>query len=64
MEANPNGMIVTPDRGDEIVLSVLQQWQGHDSPFDSEIQEHKIESPIPIKDMTSTVLGNLLRMNK
>ena len=51
LEENPNGMLVMPEMGGNIVLSVLQRGQGHGSPVSAEIQKRGIESPVPIKDM-------------
>ena len=57
-------MIVTPEMGGKMVLSVLQRGQGHDGAVSAEIQKRGIEAPMPIKDMKWTEVLDLLRMDE
>ena len=50
-EDNPNGMMITPEMGNNIVLSVLQKCKSHISHVSAEISEHGLEQPMPIDNM-------------
>ena len=50
-EENPNGMLITPEMGGNIVLSVFQKGKGHMNQLRAEIKEHRIEPPESIDGM-------------
>ena len=50
-EDNLNGMLITPEMGGKIVLSVLQKYKSHITHVSAEIAEHGLEQPTSIDNM-------------
>ena len=63
-EENPNGMLITPEMGGKIVLSVLQKGKGHISHVSAEIEERGIEPPTDIDSMKWKEVVDLLRIDE
>ena len=63
-EENPNGMLITPEMGGKIVLSVLQKGRGHMNQLQAEIKERGIEPPESIDDMKWKEVIDLLRIDE
>ena len=63
-EENPNGMVITPEMGGKLVLSVLQKGKGHISHVRAEIAERGVEPPTSIDDMKWKEVVDLLRMDE
>ena len=63
-EDNPNGMIITPEMGGKIVLSILHKGKGHINHVRAEIAERGIEPPTLIEDMKWKEVVDLLRMDE
>ena len=64
MEENPNGMLITPEMGGKIVLSVLQKGKGHISHVSAEIEERGIEPPTDVDTMKWKEVVDLLRIDE
>ena len=63
-ECNPNGMLITPEMGGKIVLSIINKGKGHINQVRAEIAERGIEPPTSIEDMKWKEVINLLRMDE
>ena len=63
-EDNPNGMLITPEVGGKIVLSVLQKGKGHISHVSAELEEHGIEPPTNAVSMKWKEVVDLLRIDE
>lgn len=63
-EENPNGMLITPEMGGKIVLSVLQKGKGHMDQLRAEIKERGIEAPESIDGMKWKEVIDLLRIDE
>ena len=63
-EENPNGMLITPEMGGKIVLSVLQKGKGHMNQLRAEIEERGIEPPESIDGMKWKEVIDLLRIDE
>ena len=63
-EENPNGMLMTPEMGDKIVLNVLQKGKGDISHVSAEIEECGIEPPTDVDSMRWKEVVDLLRIDE
>ena len=63
-EDNPNGMLITPEMGGKIVLSVLQKGKGHINHVSAEIAERGVEPPMSIDKMKWKEVIDLLRLDE
>ena len=62
-EENPNGVVITPEMGGSILMSVLLKGKGHADHFHAELQQRRIETPMLIEDMKWKEVIDLLRMD-
>ena len=63
-EENPNGMLVTPEMGGTIVLSVLQKGKGHIALMRAKMDERGIEPPMPLEKMKWKEVTDLPKIDK
>ena len=63
-EENPNGMLITPEMGGKIVLSVLQKGKGHIDHVKAELEERGVEPPMPLGEMKWKEVIDQLRMDE
>ena len=63
-KCHPNGMLITPEMGGKIVLSILNKEKGDINRVRTEIAERGIEPPTLIEDMKWKEVTNLLRMEE
>ena len=63
-EENPNGMLVTPELGGWIVLSVVQKGKGCIDHVRVEMDERGIEPPMPLKKMRWKEVNDLFKINE
>ena len=64
LEENPNGTVITPEKGGIMLLVVLLNDKGHAGHVHTELQQRGIEPPIPIKDTEWKEAIDLLRVDK
>ena len=63
-EDNPNGMLITPEMGGKIVVSVLQKGKGHIAHVSAELSERKVEPPMELSKMKWKEVTDLLRKDE
>ena len=63
-EENPNGMLIRPEMGGKIVLSILQKGEGHIDHVCAELDEQGVEQPMPLAEMKWKEVIDQLRMDE
>ena len=63
-EDNPNDMLITPEMGGKIVVSVLQKGKGHVAHIDAELSECGVEPLIQLSKMKWKEVTYLLKKDK
>ena len=63
-EDNPNGMLITPEMGGKIVVSVLQKGKGHIAHVNAELSKREVEPPMELSKMKWKEVTALLRKDE
>ena len=61
-EDNPNGMLISPEMGGKIVVSILHKGKGHIEYVDAELSECRVEPPMEISKMKWNEVLDLLKV--
>ena len=61
-EENPNGMLIPPEMGGKILVSILYRGKGHDEHVSAELSERGVEPPMEISKMKWNEVLDLLKL--